>query len=621
MQWSQALSDSQVLGVMSDEGRGLFRGCYWGETTHHAVLDVDQGSKYHSAQELAKLESKLAAVGLTIVPYQSSDSGGWHLYLFLDDWAPSKEVENVLKAYLKAESYEIKSGTLEIFPSGNALRLPLQKGFGWLAPDGQLIRRREELREDEALASFRTDLENNACNWDEAKERIESQLSTARASAGESAQEHREAISVDGMGDLFRRGIDWEKYQAGREYWLYGLTGPNQRHYAMHCIGHYLWFGDSSQGIREIPGLRNAEARAELIRHWFGEKHNGHSKAFNSGRFREVEGDIERACQWTCRDAPVREYEPYLLTDRLIKRLEWLYRKTGKLWTVEELIQANVDRSQDARQRIAVAVAQLEVEGQLITKAAVARQAGAHWRTVAKHSDLLTCSASEYSGGAGGPVRVLSSGSTGSGTEEKDFLSVLSEADSGDLGDSEASQPADLALDPVSAVVPLAGGRSALASDGALMELGQPVELRLTPYAETLRGDGEQLNGKHHLRLLPPSHPASLATGSIAGALTCRIEPISTCGINGILPSSAEPTPGPLHLILGDFCTALCARSYVALGTYGGKAIFSMGARVANLTARVPECKQYRYGRLGEVSGTGSRAPPLEASATNFGAE
>ena len=573
MQWSSSLTDSQILGVMSDEGRGLFRGCYWGEETHHAVFDIDQGSKYHNAQELTKLASKLAAVGLDLVPYQSSDGGGWHLYLFFDDWAPSKEVEKTLKAYLKAESYEIKSGTLEIFPSGNALRLPL-------APDGQLIRRREELREDEALASFRIDLENNACNWKEAKERIESQLSDARASAGGSALEHREAVSVDGMGDLFRRGIDWEKYQAGREYWLYGLTGPNQRHYAMHCIGHYLWFGDSSQGLRAIPGLRNAEARAELIRSWFGEKHNGHSKAFNSGRLREVEGDIERACQWTCQGAQVQESEPYPLTDRLLKRLVWLYQKTGKVWTVDELSKANIDRSQDARQRIAVAVAQLEMEGQELDQAKVARRAGSCRKTVRKNSDLLDRWGGVYSGGVGGPVGVLPAGS---GPEEQDFLPVFSDADSGDLGESVASKSVDLA----SEILPFAGGRSALASDGALVDLSEQVFIRrLTLYAETLRGDGEQLNGKIHLRLLPPSLPASLATRSIAGALTCRLESLGTCGINGILPSSAEPTPGPLHLILGDFCTALCARSYVALGTYGGKAIFSMGAQVANLTAR-----------------------------------
>ncbi|MFX7969153.1 hypothetical protein ABTK45_19870, partial [Acinetobacter baumannii] len=87
---------------------GILRGCYWAEQTHHAVLDIDAGSKYHSVQELAKLREKLAAVGLTATPYRSSESGGWHLYIFLDDWANSDEVENSLKAWLKFHGYEIK---------------------------------------------------------------------------------------------------------------------------------------------------------------------------------------------------------------------------------------------------------------------------------------------------------------------------------------------------------------------------------------------------------------------------------------------------------------------------------------------------------------------------------
>jgi len=573
MQWSRPLTDSQIFGAMSDVGRGLFRGCYWGEETHHAVIDIDQGSKYHTTQELAKLRSKLTAVGFDLVPYQSSDSGGWHLYLFLDDWAPSKEVENTLKAYLKAESYEIKSGTLEIFPSGNALRLPLQKGFGWLAPDGQLIGRREELKQHEALASFRADIENNACNWEEAKRLIESQLSALRTSAGGSAQEHKEAISVGGMEDLYQRGIDWEKYQRGREYWLNGLTAPKQRHDAEHCTGHYLWFGDRSQGIRALPGLRNSTDRAELIKAWLREKHNEQSEAVNAGRWSEIEGDIERACQWTCQGSLVSEYEPYRLTDRLLKRLEWLYRKTGKVWTVEELAKANADRSQDARCRIAVAVAQLEAEGQLITKAAVARRAGAHWRTVAKHRDLLACSASEYSGGSGGFALVSSGCSASSPEEAKIFLRVLVAADAKDLEEEVLSVPPEcLALDDS----PLLEGFSALVPVVALAALSEQIFIgQLTPCAETLGGDGEQLNGKRHLRLLPPSHPSSLATGSIAGALTCRFEPMGTCGINGILPSSAEPAPGPLHLILGNFLLWRSALAPgVALGTYGVKAIF-----------------------------------------------
>jgi hypothetical protein len=92
------------------------------------------------------------------------------------------------------------------------------------------------------------------------------------------------------------------------------------------------------------------------------------------------------------------------LTDRLLKRLQWLYSKTGKLWTIEELAKANIDRSQDARQRIAIAVAQLEAEGMILTRAAVARRAKAHRTTVVKNFDLLTLCLGEYIAGGEGAV-------------------------------------------------------------------------------------------------------------------------------------------------------------------------------------------------------------------------
>jgi hypothetical protein len=114
-------------------------------------------------------------------------------------------------------------------------------------------------------------------------------------------------------------------------------------------------------------------------------------------------GEIERATKWTSQGALIKEkYEPYPITERLLKRLEWLYQKTGKLWSVEELEKANIDRSLDARHRIAIAVAQLEAEGAQISKAAVARKAGASRNTVTKHSDLLAKCSSVYNGGSGG---------------------------------------------------------------------------------------------------------------------------------------------------------------------------------------------------------------------------
>ena len=93
--WQKAngpLLDAQILGVVSDEGRGLFRGCYWAHKTRHAVLDLDIDSRYRNEHELKKLQAQLSAVGLYAISYQSSDSGGWHLYLPFSDWVESDEV-------------------------------------------------------------------------------------------------------------------------------------------------------------------------------------------------------------------------------------------------------------------------------------------------------------------------------------------------------------------------------------------------------------------------------------------------------------------------------------------------------------------------------------------------
>ncbi len=403
MQWTNPLQDSQILGVMSDEGRGLLRGCYWGETTRHGVFDVDINSQYHSAEGLKAITADLAHVGVNLIPYQSSESGGWHLYFSFDSDVLSKEVETKIKDYLRIRSYQIASGTLEVFPSGNALRLPLQRGFAWLTPDGRVRVKREQLTQNEAIATFLKDLERGKANWEEVKTRIEAEIYSAGAGVAGSAQDAEEWLSDEGFTGLFKPGLDWEKYQRGRQYWLTGLTGESQRHDAILCIGHYLWYGDQALGLQALPGRRNKERRYQLIRETLEGKHNGQSEDVNKERWNDIEGDIQRAVSWT-KEAPlIKEYEPYQLTDRLLKRLEWLHKKTGKLWSIEELEKANIDRSLDARQRIALAVAQLEAEGSEIDIAKVSRRAKACNKTVAKNRDLLCSQGGEYiAGGAGG---------------------------------------------------------------------------------------------------------------------------------------------------------------------------------------------------------------------------
>ena len=500
--WTGPLEDHQILGVIQDGGRGLLRGCYWAEQTHHAVLDVDAQSKYHNAQELTKLQEKLAAVGLTATPYRSSESGGWHLYIFLDDWASSDEIENTIKAWLKFQGYEIKSGTLEIFPSGNALRLPLQPGFAWLDQKGNVIRTREEITRDEALASFLSDLERNQRNWSEAKNRIESQLEAAAAAAGGSAQAHEEAISERGFEKLFNTGKIQEVWESGRTWFQDGLSERGERHDAVLAIGHYLWYGDEENGVDALPGGRHDAYRERLIEEWLRQKHNGYCRHIDQNKWEEIAAQIKRATAWR-RDEKYKERTPYPLTERLVKRLLAHFRKTGKVWTVTEYEQANIDRMTDARERIKSAILEMEETGELLTIAAVARNAGASRNTVKRHRDLFACWSGVYNrGGRGGSVL---SGCSGPGSE-KNVLLVFAQADSGDL---DVSEEPNLSSNRT--------GCSVMSEASCSEELAPIV---LTPPF-----------------LLPGYEPT--------------IEPPSSTSLrslNGFLPSSAEPPLGPLHL-------------------------------------------------------------------------
>lgn len=498
--WTGPLEDHQILGVIQDGGRGILRGCYWAEQTHHAVLDVDAKSKYHNAQELTKLQDKLAAVGLTAAPYRSSESGGWHLYIFFDDWAECSEVEKTIKAWLKFHAYEIKSGTLEIFPSGNALRLPLQPGFGWLDEQGSLIRTREEIRRDEALASFLYDLERNQRNWSEAKHRIESQLQEAAAAAGGGAQEREERLNIDGLEQLFNGGKIQEVWELGRKWWQDGLLAKGERHDAVLAIGHYLWYGDEENDVDALPGARHDAYRERLIEEWLSQKHNGYCRHIDQNKWEEIRAQIKRATAWR-RDEKYKERTPYPLTERLLKRLLAHYRKTGKVWTVSEYEQANIDRMADARERIKSAILEMEATGELLTISAVARAAGAGRNTVKRHRDLFACWSSVYNRGGTG-VSVLSGGSCLS--SEKKLLLVFDQADSGDL---------DEELAPIDITPPF---------------------------------------------LLPGYEPTSEPPLSI-----------SLRSLNGCLPSSAEPAPGPLHLPLSPIDNGTLVRRFSGRGADG----------------------------------------------------
>jgi hypothetical protein len=425
------IPDETILNAVAGKEKNLY-GLRWSDQTRFAVFDIDKGSKYHQAGELQKLQAELAAVGLRAAAYQSSESGGWHLYVFLDDWTESNDLRETLKNWLYGQGYEIRNGTLEIFPSGMGLRLPLQCGFGWLDDNAELTAVREELTTDAAIRRFLLDLEENKRNWSEAKSLITACLETNRVFQGVRDQAHKKAIDTEGFDELFNYRLIHEKYQDGRQYWQTGLTAKGQRHDAILAVEHYLWHGDKSAGVPALPGEWNDEGRYRLILAWLKEHHNGRCNHINRGNWRKVEAQIRRAVKWRRPSGAFQVRIPYMLTESSIERLIALSKSTGRTWTQEDLKKGNDGREAKAREKIQTAVDQLVEQGRRVTGRQIMRITGCSYHTVKRHLDIWKISpvvALPRAAGDQNPfLDLIGSGGSapgpgGSGTgSEKEFL-------------------------------------------------------------------------------------------------------------------------------------------------------------------------------------------------------
>lgn len=384
-----SLDHEDILEAVSGAS-DCFRGLRWGEYSRFAVLDIDTGSQYHSVHELHQLKKDLHDVGLhELRLYRSSLSNGWHLYIPFSELVLSTELETLMKQFMKSRNYKIISGQLEIFPSNNGLRLPLQEGFAWLADDGTIAVKREDLSAEHAIRKFVLDIELVANNWDYTKSRINQELERYRLKKQSEAEIERQLrLSTEGMDELFQGRIIQENYERGREFFLHGLKSNGERHDAVICVEHYLWHGDDSLGLRALPGRINDYDRYEAILSWLQRKHNGCCNHVNRGDWKTVESQIKRAVNWRSEEVPERK--PYLLSsDRALDRIIKLTKSTGRTWTPEDWQKANDRRKKRARRKIEAAVEELVASGEKISIRKVARVSGCHRDTVKKHSDLL----------------------------------------------------------------------------------------------------------------------------------------------------------------------------------------------------------------------------------------
>lgn len=128
--WDQWQDANQLIGVR------------FTHETYYALIDLDAGGAYSTAEGVAQIRAALETIGITrTLLIRSSWRNGLHLYLPFAELVNTFDLAVALKECLKAQGFQLKAGQLEIFPNVkaygvtsfteyNAHRLPLQPGSG-----------------------------------------------------------------------------------------------------------------------------------------------------------------------------------------------------------------------------------------------------------------------------------------------------------------------------------------------------------------------------------------------------------------------------------------------------------------------------------------------------------
>jgi hypothetical protein len=389
------LTDTEILKAISCAPRRFLIGARSDKKTRYAVLDIDKNSKYHTKLQLDKLLKVLSDAGLKRSSlYRSSESGGWHLYIFFEEWLNSLELRKNLTRLLSVNGFEIAKGKLEVFPHpGNAslgmgLRLPLQEGFAWL--DKQTLEveyEREFLSPGKALELFIDVLESDAnsfADYRRMKSYIEELESRHEVAASIGAEERTNVVPIRRLEKLTDQSeyavhvgrifgglppnINAEDWSKGRLFHIQGLDGPSQRADSLFCLGHYLFYGDPS---RDLPALGYGyeQEREWAIKEFLEARHNGHSVDISRGQA-DALAQVERAAHWLPLERRGADTKKYVAQ----QPVQW--------------VRANAKKLTESRKKIQRALDDLKKLGRSFTTVELEEQAGVSRRTLYKHDDI-----------------------------------------------------------------------------------------------------------------------------------------------------------------------------------------------------------------------------------------
>lgn len=330
-------------------------GVRFGQTTSYALIDLDAGGVYCSADAIAQLRAALETIGITrTLLVRSSWSGGLHLYIPLPEAVSTFNLAVALKECLKAQNFDLKAGQLEIFPNVkafgvtafieyNAHRLPLQPGSG-----SCLL--------DDALQPVTDNLARFLWVWQSAAQAQDIDLLRQAFTSGRNTHRKRPKRQNLSTIESWRTDLEFEISEGWTDY---GQT--NHLLKSIACYGH-VFEGIKGQALEEYT-LRIATSRPGY------EQYCRHQSEIH-----------HRATAWA--RAAENYYWP-LGSDP--KRSTNLHQNN--------IVPFNQQRSEDAQARIKAAYVHLEQLGtlpdQITARArAIHQQAGVSLETLYKHRHL-----------------------------------------------------------------------------------------------------------------------------------------------------------------------------------------------------------------------------------------
>ena len=309
-------------------------GVRFGPTTTYGLIDLDALSLHHPTrdrQALITLRAALASIGIhETLLLRSSWNGGLHLYIPLPETVPTFGLAVALKHCLEAHHLLLQAGQLEVFPNAkryskageyseyNAHRLPLQPGSGSVLLNDRL----QPLPSDLACFFQRWDQAAAAQNL----EQLHQAIATAKK------QHQYRSYNRRSNTALWQQELQTEIEQ--------GWTGPGQTNHLLKTIGCYGVVFQSLSGEALAHHIEHTAIKSPGYREWCQHQHE------ISRRAQEWATAVE-SYYWPLGTNPKR--------DRTLRLPN----------AVNNIVNFNQKRAEEAQTRIKQAVLELTQQGQL----------------------------------------------------------------------------------------------------------------------------------------------------------------------------------------------------------------------------------------------------------------